>query len=102
MTRGPWYLDEGTYNFVTETIRHARRNGQDPATKLNDVKMLWTPAREQAIRIEAVEDLMGEFDVWRDPEFLRLVDRDGTGGTPAEMRRGIREWLTSYLAHLQG
>jgi hypothetical protein len=94
-------LDEETFHRVTQVIARARRSGANVPTRLHDAKLLWTPDRQKKLTHEAIQDMIGEFDVWRPAEFLRLINRELVNCTPTDMHIAIRQWIGDYAKHVQ-
>jgi len=94
-------LDVTTERHVQSVIDQARRSGANIPTRLNDAKLLFTKSQEHAVRVEAVEQMLREFRIWLPHEFLRLVNRELAGCTPAEMHHAISKWLEDYLVHIK-
>jgi hypothetical protein len=94
-------LDQETFQHVTQVIDRARRNGANIPTRLNDAKLIWTKQRERNARVETVEQLIMEFQVWKPHEVLRIINRELINCTPADMHQAISLWLDKYLTHLR-
>lgn len=94
-------LDPVFLERVTMVIDRARRSGANIPTRLNDAQLLMTKERETKIRVETVQDLIMEYRVWRPSEFLRLVNRELTNCTPADMHQAVLKFLEQYLEHVR-
>lgn len=94
-------LDQETFQHVTSVINRARRSGANVPTRLNDARLIWTKEQEQRTKVEALRDLLQEFDVWMPHEFLRIVNRELVNCTPTDMHMAIRKWIQRYLDHAQ-
>ena len=94
-------LDEDTFQRVTMVIDRARRSGVNVPTRLNDAQLLWTKEREHRAMVEAVRNLIEQFQVWMPHEFLRTINRDMVGYTPTQMHTAIAKWLDKYLIHVR-
>lgn len=90
-------LDADTEKHVTSVIKRALHAGANIPARLNEAGLLLTKAREKGVREEALERLLTEFQVWLPHEFLRLVNRELTGCTPADMYHAIHKWLGDYI-----
>jgi hypothetical protein len=60
---------------------------------LQQHELLLTPARRQQIQLELLGYLKEQLDVFRPAEFLRIVVKDGTPGSPAQMLQAIQAFL---------
>lgn len=94
-------LDQETFQHITSVINRARRSGANVPTRLNDARLIWTKEQEQRTKVEALRDLLQEFDVWMPHEFLRIVNRELVNCTPTDMHMAIRKWIQQYLDHAQ-
>lgn len=101
MARHTQNLDPEVHARVQAVIDRARRSGVPAPTRLNDARMLWTRVQERQTRVETVQDLIMEFQVWKPHEFLRLVNRELVNCTPADMHQAISQFLGSYLEHVK-
>lgn len=84
---------------MSTVIDRARRAGANVPARLNEARLLWTPAREHEKKVAALQDLLNEFQVWLPHEYLRLVNQNLTNCTPTHMYNGIQEWLQRYVDH---
>ena len=90
-------LDEPTYLRVKWGLEHARLWGHDPAEQLHELELILTPAKEQQIKLEAMNFLLAEIQGWRPAEFIRRTDKSGTGATPADLHRAVCDFIQDHI-----
>lgn len=94
-------LDPGTEKKVRMVIDQARRSGASIPRRLHEAGLLHTQQRRHKSEMEALEQLRLQFRTWLPHEFLRLVNRELAGCTPADMHHAISNWLEDYVAHIK-
>lgn len=94
-------LDKATYDKIVRATMLARYQGRTVAEVLNEQRLVWTPAREREIRLQALRFVLEEMTGWSPAEFLRRRKKGLESATPTDMYICIREWLQEHLAHAQ-
>lgn len=94
-------IDPETWVHAVAVLEHARRRGLDPVEVLHRRGLLWTPAVEHRVRVEALEFLQEELLSWRPAEFLRMLYSPDHSATPTDMYHSIAKWLELHIIALK-
>lgn len=90
-------LDQPTYLRIQWSLEYARRFGIDLAEQLHELDLILTPAKERAIKLQAMQFLLSEVEGWRPAEFVRRTDKSGTGATAADVHRNICTFIQDHI-----